>query len=130
MNEMIKVRTPAGYISVNPQEFFPNTSRHVRKLVKALKAGAHLYHPDEWHAALLQLQSACREKLVRVEQCRKEYKALYEASINYKPNSIYDDVYYSKRTLIVSYVLQRIDRDAKKLESNLDILEGAENGTD
>ncbi len=28
------------------------------------------------------------------------------------------------------YVLQRIDRDAKKLESNLDILEGAENGTD
>lgn len=130
MTDMIKVRTPAGYIRINPAEFFPNTSSNVRKLVKALKGGAHLTRPDEGPAALLQLQSACREKLVKVEQCRKDYKQLYEASINFKSTSVYDDVYYSKRALIVSYVLQRIDRDAKKLESNLDILEGADNGED
>lgn len=128
--DMIKVRTPAGYIRINPDEFFPNTGSNVRKLVKALKGGARLTDPDEGLAALLQLQSACREKLVEVERCRKEYKQLYEASINFKSTSIYDDVYYSKRALIVSYVLQRIDRDAKKLESNLDILEGADDGTD
>lgn len=128
--DMIKVRTPAGYIRINPDEFFPNTSSNVRKLVKALKGGARLTRPDEGPAALLQLQNTCREKLVDVERCRKEYKQLYEASINFKSTSIYDDVYYSKRALIVSYVLQRIDRDAKKLESNLDILEGADDGTD
>lgn len=123
MNELIKVRTPAGYIRINPNEFFPAKSSDVRKLVKALKGGARLTDPDEGPATLLQLQSACREKLVEVERCRKEYKQLYEASINFKSTSIYDDVYYSKRALIVSYVLQCIDRDAKKLESNLDIME-------
>ena len=130
MTNTIKVHTPAGYMLINPAEFFPNTVGNVRKLVKAIKATARYTRPDEGPAALLQLQSACREKLVEVERCRKEYKQLYEASINFKSTSIYDDVYYSKRALVVSYVLQRIDRDAKKLESNLDILEGADNGTD
>ena len=123
MNEMIKVRTPAGYIRVNPQEFFPNTSSNVRKLVKALKAGAYLSHPDEGPAALLQLQSACRKKLILVEECRKKYRQLYEESINYNETSPYDALYYSKRAVAVGYVLLQIDRDAKKLERNLDILE-------
>ncbi|HAE24469.1 MAG TPA: hypothetical protein DCG33_03930 [Prevotellaceae bacterium] len=133
MNEMIKVRTPAGYIRINPNEFFPAKSSDVRKLCRALKEGGCAAPPDAGYATLnilIELIERCREKLVKVEQCRKEYKQLYEASINFKSNSIYDDVYYSKRALIVSYVLQRIDRDAKKLESNLDILEGEYNGTD
>lgn len=76
MTDMLKVRTPAGYIRINPDEFFPNSSGNVRKLVKALRGGARLSHPDEGPAALLQLQRACREKLVKVEQCRKRVQSI------------------------------------------------------
>lgn len=130
MTDTIKVHTPAGYMLINPAEFFPNNVGNVRKLVKAIKATARYTQPDEGPATLLQLQSACREKLAEVEKCRKKYRALYEESINYKETSLYDGLYYSKRAIAVGYVLLQIDRDAKKLESNLDILEGADDGTD
>ncbi|HAE24741.1 MAG TPA: hypothetical protein DCG33_05320 [Prevotellaceae bacterium] len=126
MNEMIKVRTPAGYIRINPNEFFPAKSRDVRKLCRALKEGGCAARPDAGYATLnilIELIERCREKLILVEECRKKYRQLYEESINYKETSPYDALYYSKRAVAVGYVLLQIDRDAKKLESNLDILE-------
>ena len=130
MTDMLKVRTPAGYIRINPTEFFPAKSSDVRKLCRALKEGGRAACPDAADATINTLIERCREKLILVEECRKKYRQLYEESINYKETSPYDALYYSKRAVAVGYVLLQIDRDAKKLESNLDILEGEYNGTD
>ena len=130
MTDMIKVRTPSGRIQINPDQFFPAKSSDVRKLCRAVIEGGRVERPDTAGATINMLIERCREKLVKVEKCRKKYRAIYEESINYKETSLYDGLYYSKRAIAAGYVLLQIDRDAKKLESNLDILEGAYNGTD
>lgn len=127
--DMIKVRTSAGCIRINPEEFFPAKTGDVRKLCRALKEGGRVARPDATYATINTLIERCREKLITVEACRKKYRQLYEESINYKESSPYDALYYSKRAVAAGYVLLQIDRDAKKLESNLDIMEN-EYGTD